>query len=173
MPVREREHSPFFLLYEWSFVDRYKLSRGREGKTTRRCQLRRENTILSFYYTIWNSQVQAAEVSQRRTAVSSKCFQLYYTCSDCWPSHSPLLFPSFFLLLLWRFLTSQLFCVHYTYVCFDIRLSHRLRTYGLLESALRKSLGWLSASKLAAEISGLNTAWFILWGVMEIMACRS
>jgi hypothetical protein len=24
----------------------------------------------------------AAEVSQRRTAVSSKCFQLYYTCSD-------------------------------------------------------------------------------------------
>jgi hypothetical protein len=27
-------------------------------------------------------QVQAAEVSQPRTAVSSKCFQLYYTCSD-------------------------------------------------------------------------------------------
>jgi hypothetical protein len=27
-------------------------------------------------------QVQAAEVPQRRAAVSSKCFQLYYTCSD-------------------------------------------------------------------------------------------
>jgi hypothetical protein len=35
-------------------------------------------------------QIQAAEVSQRRTAVSSKCFKLYYTCSDCWPSRSPL-----------------------------------------------------------------------------------
>jgi hypothetical protein len=60
-------------------------------------------------------QVQAAEVSQRRTAVSSKCFQSYYTCSDrllaialppC-PFH---LFP----LLPWRFPSSQLFCVHYT-----------------------------------------------------------
>jgi hypothetical protein len=27
-------------------------------------------------------QVQAAELAQRRTAVSSKCFKLYYTCSD-------------------------------------------------------------------------------------------
>jgi hypothetical protein len=27
-------------------------------------------------------QVQAAEVAKRRTAVSSKCFQLYYTCSE-------------------------------------------------------------------------------------------
>jgi hypothetical protein len=40
-------------------------------------------------------QVQAAEVSQRRTAVSSKCFQLYYTCLGCWPSRSPLPLPSF------------------------------------------------------------------------------
>jgi hypothetical protein len=31
---------------------------------------------------MWNSYVQAAEVSQRRTTVSSKCFQLYYTCSE-------------------------------------------------------------------------------------------
>jgi hypothetical protein len=31
---------------------------------------------------MWNSYFQAAEVAQRRTAVSSKCFQLYYTCSD-------------------------------------------------------------------------------------------
>jgi hypothetical protein len=27
-------------------------------------------------------QVEDAEESQRRAAVSSKCFQLYYTCSD-------------------------------------------------------------------------------------------
>jgi hypothetical protein len=43
-------------------------------------------------------QVQAAEVSQRRTAVSSKCFQLYYTCSDrllaiALPSYSFHIFP--------------------------------------------------------------------------------
>jgi hypothetical protein len=46
--------------------------------------------------------------------VSSKCFQLYYTCSDrlltiALPSCSVHRFP----LLLWRFLSSQLFCVHY------------------------------------------------------------
>jgi hypothetical protein len=63
---------------------------------------------------MWNIWVQAAEVSQRRTAVSSKCFQLYYTCSDrllaiALPPYSFHLFP----LLLWRFLSSQLFCVHY------------------------------------------------------------
>jgi hypothetical protein len=41
---------------------------------------RKHNTFLVLYDV---KQVQAAEVSQRRTAVSSKCFQLYYTCSDC------------------------------------------------------------------------------------------
>jgi hypothetical protein len=41
-------------------------------------------------------QVQAAEVSQRRTAVSSKCFKLYYTCSDCWQSRSPRALSIFF-----------------------------------------------------------------------------
>jgi hypothetical protein len=64
---------------------------------------------------MWNSYVQTAEVAQWRTAVSSKCFQLYYTCSDtlfavvlppC-PFH---LFP----LLLWRFPSSRLFYVHYS-----------------------------------------------------------
>jgi hypothetical protein len=64
---------------------------------------------------MWNSWVQAAEVSQRRTAVSSKCFQLHYTCSDrlltiTLPSCPFHLFP----LLLWCVLSSQLFCVHYT-----------------------------------------------------------
>jgi hypothetical protein len=49
---------------------------------------------------MWNSYVQAAEVSQRRTAVSSKCFQLYYTCSDrllavALPPCSFHLFPSY------------------------------------------------------------------------------
>jgi hypothetical protein len=61
-------------------------------------------------------QVQAAEVSQRRTTVSSKRFQLYYTRSDrlltiALPPCSFHLFP----LLLWHFLSSQLLCVHYTY----------------------------------------------------------
>jgi hypothetical protein len=42
-------------------------------------------------------QVQAAEVSQKRTAVSSKCFQLNYTCSDRLRHRAPpLLFPYFF-----------------------------------------------------------------------------
>jgi hypothetical protein len=41
--------------------------------------MRRQNPILVLYDV---KQVQAAEVSQRRTAVGSKCFQLYYTCSD-------------------------------------------------------------------------------------------
>jgi hypothetical protein len=52
--------------------------------------------MLSLCYTVWNSYVQAAKVSQRRTAVSSKCFQLHYTCSDSSPSCSPVVFPSFF-----------------------------------------------------------------------------
>jgi hypothetical protein len=37
---------------------------------------REHNPFLLLYYV---KQVQAAEVSQWRTAVSSKCFQLYYT----------------------------------------------------------------------------------------------
>jgi hypothetical protein len=39
----------------------------------------RENHFFVLYDV---KQVQAAEESQWRTAVSSKCFQLYYTCSD-------------------------------------------------------------------------------------------
>jgi hypothetical protein len=35
-----------------------------------------ENPVFSLYYTMWNSYVQAAEVAQRRTAESSKYFQL-------------------------------------------------------------------------------------------------
>jgi hypothetical protein len=44
-------------------------------------EIRRLDDIrrLSLYYV---KQVQAAEVAQQRTAVSSKCIQLYYTCSD-------------------------------------------------------------------------------------------
>jgi hypothetical protein len=40
---------------------------------------RKHNHFLVLYDV---KQVQAAEESQRRTAVNSKCFQLYYTCSD-------------------------------------------------------------------------------------------
>jgi len=46
--------------------------------------------------------------------VSSKCFQLYYTCSDRLLTIAlPLALSIFFPLLLWRFQSSQLFCVHY------------------------------------------------------------
>jgi hypothetical protein len=51
---------------------------GRDRKTIEQRE-REHNTFLVSYDM---KQVQAAEVSQRRTAVSSKCFQLYYTCSD-------------------------------------------------------------------------------------------
>jgi hypothetical protein len=40
---------------------------------------RKQNHFLVLYDV---TQVQAAEESQRRTAVGSTCFQLYYTCSD-------------------------------------------------------------------------------------------
>jgi hypothetical protein len=40
---------------------------------------REHNPFLVLYDV---KQVQTEEVSQQRTAVSSKCFQLYYTCSD-------------------------------------------------------------------------------------------
>jgi hypothetical protein len=48
-----------------------------EGKTARK--ERERNPFLVLYDV---KQVQALVVAQRRTAVSSKCFQLYYTCSD-------------------------------------------------------------------------------------------
>jgi hypothetical protein len=56
----------------------------------------REHNHFLILYDV--KQVQTAEVSQRRTAVSSKCFQLYYTCSDtlltvALPSYSFHLFP--------------------------------------------------------------------------------
>jgi hypothetical protein len=64
---------------------------------------------------MWNSYVQAAEVSQRRTAVSIKCFQLYYTFSDRLLAIAlPLALSIFIPLLLWRVLSCQLFCVHCT-----------------------------------------------------------
>jgi hypothetical protein len=61
-------------------------------------------------------QVQAAEVSQRRTAVSSKCFQLNYTCSDrllaiTLPSCSFHLFSS----LTVMFPKLSVICVHYVW----------------------------------------------------------
>jgi hypothetical protein len=52
---------------------------GREDLKTIVHKEREPNHLLVLYDV---KQVQAAEVSQRRTAVSSKCFQLYYTCSD-------------------------------------------------------------------------------------------
>jgi hypothetical protein len=39
---------------------------------------------------------------------------LVHAQTDCWPSRSPLALSIVFPLLLWRFPSSQLFCVHYT-----------------------------------------------------------
>jgi hypothetical protein len=50
---------------------------GEDRKTI--AQRERKHSHLLVLYDV--EQVQAAEESQR-TAVSSKCFQLYYTCSD-------------------------------------------------------------------------------------------
>jgi hypothetical protein len=62
---------------------------------------------------MWNSYVQAVEVAQRRTAVSSKCFNVFsYTIHA--QTDFALALSIFFPLLLWRFPSSQLFCVHYT-----------------------------------------------------------
>jgi hypothetical protein len=52
---------------------------GGDRKTV--AQREREHNHFLVLYDV-KQLVQAAEVSQRRTAVSSKCFQLYYTCSD-------------------------------------------------------------------------------------------
>jgi hypothetical protein len=44
----------------------------------------------SFPFILYDvKHVQAAEVSQQRTAVSSKCFQLYYTGSDRLDNRAP------------------------------------------------------------------------------------
>jgi len=51
---------------------------GREDRKAIAYKEREPNPFLVLYDV---KQVQAAEVAQRRTAVSSKCFQLYYTCS--------------------------------------------------------------------------------------------
>jgi hypothetical protein len=49
-----------------------------EGDRKKIAQREREPNPFLVLYDV----KQAAEVSQRRTAVGSKCFQLYYTCSD-------------------------------------------------------------------------------------------
>jgi hypothetical protein len=81
---------------------------------------RQHNPFLVLYDV---KQVEAAEVSQRRTAVGSKCFQLYYTCSDRLLTIALPLAVSIFPLLLWRFLSSQLFCVHHKY-CVNLTMEH-------------------------------------------------
>jgi hypothetical protein len=57
-------------------------SRHVEGRGDRKTIAQREKEHNPFFVLYDVKQVQAAEVSQRRTAVSSKCFQFYYTCSD-------------------------------------------------------------------------------------------
>jgi hypothetical protein len=70
---------------------------GEDGKTTAHSE-----TVHNPFLVLYDvKQVQAAEVAQRRTAVSSKCFQLYYTCSDRLLGNSlPLALSTFLPLLL-------------------------------------------------------------------------
>jgi hypothetical protein len=90
--------------------------KGGEDRKTIAHSDREHNPFLVLYDV---QQVQSAEVSQRWTAVSSKCFQLYYTWSD--RLFTVVLAPcSFHPLspLLRRFRSSQLFCVHYRFTGF-------------------------------------------------------
>jgi hypothetical protein len=84
------------------------------GRGDRKTIAQREWKHNHFHVLCDVKEVQAAEELQRRIAVSSKCFKVYYTC--CWQSRYPLTLSIFFSLLLWHFLSSQLFCVHYTYI---------------------------------------------------------
>jgi hypothetical protein len=67
-----------------------------DRKTTAHREREQNPFLVRVLYDV--KQVQAAEVSQRRTAVSSKCFQLYYHAQTVfWLScPPPLLFPSFY-----------------------------------------------------------------------------
>jgi hypothetical protein len=53
-----------------------------ETEGDRKTIAQRERTHNHFLVLYEVKQVQASEESQRRTAVSSKCLQLYYACSD-------------------------------------------------------------------------------------------
>jgi hypothetical protein len=118
---------------------------------------------------MWNSWVQAAEVSQRRTAVSSKCFQLYYACSDSWPSRSTLALSSFFPLLLWRFLSAQLFCVHCTAHLHSLQNCHSRQTVtdGRTQPCLSRRV---CNGSLEMEISGCS-CWSCRWGEAVSLNC--
>jgi hypothetical protein len=74
----------------------------------------RENTMLSLYYMTWNRfRLQKYRNGGQLWAVNVFSYTIHAQ-TDCWPSRFPLALPIFFPLLLWRFPSSQLFCVHYT-----------------------------------------------------------
>jgi hypothetical protein len=76
--VRQSCSATDYYYYSLTVVSRHVGGRGRlQGDIAYR--EREPNPFLVLYD---EKHVQSAEVSQRRTAVSSKCFQLYYTCSD-------------------------------------------------------------------------------------------
>jgi hypothetical protein len=72
-----------------------------------------QNTILSLYYTMWNSfSLQKYRNGGQLWVVNVFSYTIHAQ-THCWKSRSPLALSIFFSLLLWRFLSSQLFCVYY------------------------------------------------------------
>jgi hypothetical protein len=124
---------------------------GEDRKAIARVE-REPNTFLVLYDV---KQAQAAEVSQRRTAVSSKLFLFYYTCSDRLltielPSCSFHIFP----FSLWRFPGSQLFCIHYSSEYYIIQLDTTLSS-----SVVSAKYKACPESKFRSRIPTAKVAW--------------
>jgi hypothetical protein len=78
--------------------------------------MRRENPIVSLYYTTWNRfRLQKYRNGGQLWVVNVFSYTIHAQ-TDCCQSRSPLTLSIFFPLLLWRCLSSHLFCVHYTWM---------------------------------------------------------
>jgi hypothetical protein len=94
-----------------SFIDRYKYTweAGRDRKTI--AHRKREHNPFLVLYDV--KQVQKYRNGGQLWVVNVFSYTIHAQ-TGCWPTRSPLTLSIFFPLLLWRFLSSQLFCVHYT-----------------------------------------------------------
>jgi hypothetical protein len=82
-----------------------------------------EKTIISLYYTMWNRfRLQKYRNGGQLWVVNVLIYTIHAQ-TDCWQSCSPLTLSIFFPLLLWRFPSSKLFCVHS--IMSDYRLNDR------------------------------------------------
>jgi hypothetical protein len=100
----------------------------------------------SLFYTMWNGfRLQKYRNGGQLWAVNVFSYAIHAQ-TDCWTSCCPLALSIFFLLLLWRFLSSQLFCVHYTGTRCGTNSSKRsrrclkVRTLGAWKADTRDSL---------------------------------